>query len=108
MQALPLLMVGIREAGHARLLAFIPTMHKTRRASSRHWLEQLEDLAERYETKVLTPIGDPVLLRKRSCNGPGGAFVVCNGTSTLEVMHQQRVRRMMRQLEAYTDGFLGS
>jgi cellulose biosynthesis protein BcsQ len=57
-QALPLLMEWIAEAGHARLLGFLPTMHKTRRASSRHWLEQLERLAERYDTKVLAPIGD--------------------------------------------------
>ena len=57
-QALPLLMDWIREAGHARVLAFLPTMHKARRSSSRHWLEQLEVLAERYDTKVLAPIGD--------------------------------------------------
>jgi cellulose biosynthesis protein BcsQ len=57
-QALPLLMEWIREAGHARLLAFLPTMHKARRVSSRHWLDQLELLAERYATTVLAPIGD--------------------------------------------------
>jgi cellulose biosynthesis protein BcsQ len=57
-QALPLLMDWIGEASHARVLAFLPTMHKTRRASSRLWLEQLELLAQRYGTKVLAPIGD--------------------------------------------------
>lgn len=57
-QALPLLMDWIHEAGHARLLGFLPTMHKTRRTSSRQWLEQLQVLAQRYDTKVLTPIGD--------------------------------------------------
>jgi cellulose biosynthesis protein BcsQ len=57
-QALPLLMDWIREADHARLLAFLPTMHKARRASSRLWLEQLQVLADRYQTQVLTPIGD--------------------------------------------------
>jgi hypothetical protein len=51
-------MEWIREAGHARVLAFLPTMHKTRRASSRHWLEQLQLLATRYDTQVLSPIGD--------------------------------------------------
>jgi cellulose biosynthesis protein BcsQ len=57
-QALPLLMDWIREAGHARLLAFLPTMHKARRTSSRLWLDQLQILAERYQTEVLAPIGD--------------------------------------------------
>jgi len=57
-QALPLLMDWVHEAGHARLLAFLPTMHKARRASSRLWLEQLQVLAERYQTQVLPPIGD--------------------------------------------------
>jgi cellulose biosynthesis protein BcsQ len=57
-QALPLLMDWLHEANHARLLAFLPTMHKTRRASSQHWLEQLERLAERYRAAVLAPIGD--------------------------------------------------
>jgi cellulose biosynthesis protein BcsQ len=57
-QALPLLMDWLHEANHARLLAFLPTMHKARRASSKHWLEQLQRLAERYRAKVLAPIGD--------------------------------------------------
>lgn len=57
-QALPLLMDWIREADHARVLAFLPTMHKARRSSSRHWLQQLHVLADRYRTKVLSPIGD--------------------------------------------------
>ena len=33
-------------------------MHKARRSSSRHWLAQLEVLAERYDTNVFSPIGD--------------------------------------------------
>jgi cellulose biosynthesis protein BcsQ len=57
-QALPLLMDWIHEASHARLLGFLPTMHKARRSSSRHWLTQLELLAERYDTNVFSPIGD--------------------------------------------------
>jgi len=57
-QALPLLLEWIQEAGHARLLGFLPTMHKARRSSSRHWLAQLELLADRYETNVFSPIGD--------------------------------------------------
>jgi hypothetical protein len=46
------------EADHAQLLAFLPTMHEARRASSQHWLEELDHLARRYRTKVLAPIGD--------------------------------------------------
>jgi hypothetical protein len=57
-QALPLLMDWLHEANHARLLAFLPTMHKTRRASSQHWLEQLQQPARRYQAMVLAPIGD--------------------------------------------------
>ena len=57
-QALPLLMDWLHEANHARLLAFLPTMHKNRRASSQHWLEQLHMLAECYRTEVLAPISD--------------------------------------------------
>ena len=56
-QALPLLMDWIREAGHARLLGFLPTMHKARRSSSRHWLGRPHLLAERYQARVLAPIG---------------------------------------------------
>ena len=57
-QALPLLMDWLHETNHAKLLAFLPTMHKNRRASSQHWLEQLHVLAERYRTEVLAPISD--------------------------------------------------
>jgi hypothetical protein len=49
----------LHEANHACLLAFLPTMHKARRrASSQHWLEQLQLLAERYQAAALAPIGD--------------------------------------------------
>jgi cellulose biosynthesis protein BcsQ len=57
-QALPMLMDWIREASHARLLGFLPTMHKARRSSARHWLEQLHLLAVSYQTRVFAPIGD--------------------------------------------------
>ncbi len=74
-QALPLLMDWIHEAGHARVLAFLPTMHKPRRASSRHWLEQLEVLANRYETRVLAPIGDLVSMADWQLTGHPYAHV---------------------------------
>jgi hypothetical protein len=51
-------MEWLAAAGHARLLAFLPTMLKPRRSSARHWLEQLQMLACQYHTRVLAPVGD--------------------------------------------------
>jgi cellulose biosynthesis protein BcsQ len=39
--ALPLLLDWLEQAQGARLLGFVPTRYKARRASSQHWLEQL-------------------------------------------------------------------
>jgi cellulose biosynthesis protein BcsQ len=68
-QALPMLMSWIREAGNVRLVGFLPTMHKPRRASSKYWLGQLERLAERHGTKVLTPINDLASIADKSLTG---------------------------------------
>jgi len=57
-QALPALLRWLQEAGGARLLGFLPTMHKPRRAEARYWLGQLQRLAEQHHTRVLEPIGD--------------------------------------------------
>jgi cellulose biosynthesis protein BcsQ len=57
-QALPLLMQWLAEAQHARVLGFLPTMHKPRRADTRYWMGELEAFAERHHARVLDPIGD--------------------------------------------------
>jgi cellulose biosynthesis protein BcsQ len=68
-QALPMLMGWIRQTGNVRLIGFLPTMHKPRRASSKYWLGQLERLAERYGTKVLPPINDLASIADKSLAG---------------------------------------
>lgn len=57
-QALPLLMHWVGEAGHARVLGFLPTMYKPRRAETRYWMAELESFAQRHGARVLAPIGD--------------------------------------------------
>jgi len=57
-QALPLLMQWVAEARHARVLGFLPTMHKPRRAETRYWMGELEAFAARHRARVLAPIGD--------------------------------------------------
>jgi cellulose biosynthesis protein BcsQ len=57
-QALPMLMQWIAEADHARVLGFLPTMHKPRRAETRYWMAELEAFSARYRARVLSPIGD--------------------------------------------------
>jgi cellulose biosynthesis protein BcsQ len=57
-QALPVLLRWLEEAGGARLLGFLPTMFKPRRAEARYWLGELQRLAERHQTRVFEPIGD--------------------------------------------------
>jgi cellulose biosynthesis protein BcsQ len=57
-QALPALLRWLQEAGGARLLGFLPTMHKPRRAEVRYWLGELHRLAEHHQTRVFEPIGD--------------------------------------------------
>jgi len=69
MQALPMLIRWIHEAGTARLVGFLPTMHKPRRASSRYWLGELERLAERNGTHVLSPINDLASIADKSLAG---------------------------------------
>jgi cellulose biosynthesis protein BcsQ len=56
--ALPLLLEWLEQASGARLLGFLPTMYKTRRADSRQWLGELERLAARAGARVFPPIGD--------------------------------------------------
>ncbi len=57
-QALPMLMQWVAEAGHARVLGFVPTMYKPRRAETRYWMAELEAFAVRHGAPVLSPIGD--------------------------------------------------
>jgi cellulose biosynthesis protein BcsQ len=57
-QALPALLRWVDEAHGARLLGFLPTMHKPRRAEARYWLGELQRLAQRQRTRVFEPIGD--------------------------------------------------
>jgi cellulose biosynthesis protein BcsQ len=57
-QALPLLMQWVSEADHARVLGFLPTMYKPRRAETRFWMAELETFAARHGCRVLEPIGD--------------------------------------------------
>ena len=57
-QALPVLLRWLEEANGSRLLGFLPTMFKPRRAEARYWLGELLRLAERHRTRVFEPIGD--------------------------------------------------
>jgi cellulose biosynthesis protein BcsQ len=57
-QALPMLMQWVSEARHARVLGFLPTMYKPRRAETRYWMTELESVAERHGARVFSPIGD--------------------------------------------------
>ncbi len=68
-QALPMLMGWIRQVRTARLIGFLPTMHKPRRASSKYWLAQLERLAERNGTRVLAPINDLASIADKTLAG---------------------------------------
>jgi len=58
LQALPMLLQWLQEARGARLLGFLPTMYKPRRAEARYWLEELQRLATRHRTRVFEPIHD--------------------------------------------------
>lgn len=68
-QALPMLMGWIERASHVRLIGFLPTMHKPRRASSRYWLAELERLANRHGVRVLAPIHDAASIADMSLAG---------------------------------------
>ena len=57
-QILPVFLHWLQEAEHARLLGFLPTMFKPRRADARHWLAELHQLADRHRTRVFEPIHD--------------------------------------------------
>jgi cellulose biosynthesis protein BcsQ len=57
-QALPMLMEWVAEARHARVLGFLPTMHKPRRAETRYWMAELQTFAAEHDARVLSPIGD--------------------------------------------------
>jgi cellulose biosynthesis protein BcsQ len=57
-QALPMLMEWIDQARHARVLGFLPTMHKPRRAETRYWMAELQAFAAEHDARVLAPIGD--------------------------------------------------
>ena len=56
--ALPLLLEWLEQANGARLLGFLPTMHKARRGDARQWLAELDRLAARVGARVFPPIGD--------------------------------------------------
>jgi len=68
-QALPMLMDWIDQVPGVRLLGFLPTMHKPRRASSRYWLAQLQRLADRHGTRVLAPINDMASIADKTLAG---------------------------------------
>jgi cellulose biosynthesis protein BcsQ len=68
-QALPMLMGWIRQVGTARLIGFVPTMHKPRRASSKYWLGELRRLAERNGTRVFAPINDMASIADKMLTG---------------------------------------
>ncbi len=68
-QALPMLLGWIRQVGTARLLGFLPTMHKPRRASSRYWLGELHRVAERNGTRVFEPINDLASIADKTLAG---------------------------------------
>ncbi len=68
-QALPMLMGWINQVPGVRLLGFLPTMHKPRRASSRYWLAQLQRLADRHGTRVLAPINDMASIADKTLAG---------------------------------------
>ena len=68
-QALPMLMGWINQVAGVRLLGFLPTMHKPRRASSRYWLAQLQRLADRHGTRVLAPINDMASIADKTLAG---------------------------------------
>ena len=74
-QALPMLMGWIRQVGPARLVGFLPTMHKPRRASSRYWLGELHRLAERHSTQVPPPINDMASIADKTLAGHPYAHV---------------------------------
>jgi cellulose biosynthesis protein BcsQ len=56
--AIPLLLEWLEAAKNARLLGFLPTMYKPRRAEARQWLDELHQVARRAGTRVFEPIGD--------------------------------------------------
>jgi cellulose biosynthesis protein BcsQ len=58
LQALPMLLQWLQDADRARLLGFLPTMYKPRRAEARYWLGELQRLAARHRTRVFEPIHD--------------------------------------------------
>jgi cellulose biosynthesis protein BcsQ len=68
-QALPMLMGWIHQVGTARLIGFLPTMHKPRRASSKYWLGELRRLADRNETQVFAPINDMASIADKALTG---------------------------------------
>ncbi len=80
-QALPMLMGWIRQVGTARLIGFLPTMHKPRRASSRYWLGELHRLADRNNTRVFAPINDMASIADKTLTGHPYAAVAT------EVLH---------------------
>jgi cellulose biosynthesis protein BcsQ len=67
--ALPLLLEWLNQAQGARLLGFLPTMYKARRADSRQWLAELERLAVKTNTRVFPPIADHASLASFRMDG---------------------------------------
>ena len=62
-QVLPAFLRWFADQGTAcRLLGFLPTMYKPRRAEAQRWLGQLELLAARYQARVFDPIPDSAAL----------------------------------------------
>lgn len=56
--AIPLLLEWLEEANGAKLLGFLPTMHHPRRADSRQWLSELQNMAAARNVPVFPPIGN--------------------------------------------------
>lgn len=67
--ALPLLLDWLDQAAGARLLGFLPTMFKARRAESRQWLEELQKIAAQRGVPVFPPIGDLASLASYRLDG---------------------------------------
>jgi cellulose biosynthesis protein BcsQ len=67
--ALPQLLEWLDQAQGARLLGFLPTMYKARRAEARRWLEQLQVIAAERQVCVFPPIKDLAALASYRLDG---------------------------------------
>jgi cellulose biosynthesis protein BcsQ len=61
-QVLPAFLRWFVGAADCRLLGFLPTMYKPRRAEARRWMGELQILAEKHGARVFEPIPDSAAL----------------------------------------------